>query len=105
MSGRDESTLRSVLEETAAALPGIQAEKQGAQTTWSREGRVFAVLDERGAELRLDIPIAAAAMKTPDTAASIRGGEWVSFAPATLDGHAVDRLTAWFGLAYRRAGG
>ena len=103
MSG--EPTLRSVMEESASALPEIGVARLGAETSWSRGGRVFAVLDDTGAELRLDVPIAAAAMNTPDTAASSRGKEWVKFAPAALDGHAVDRLTAWFGLAYRRAGG
>jgi len=104
MSG--EPTLRSVMEEAAAALPAVRAARSGTETSWSWGDRVFAVLDEAGAaaELRLDVPIAAAAMKTPDTAASARGPEWVRFAPLTIDGHAVDRLTAWFGLGYRRAG-
>src|SRR5260221_1602279 len=99
MSG--ESTLRSVIEESAAALPDVRVAKVGAETSWSRGDRVFAVLDDAAAELRLDIPIAAAAIQTPDTAASTRGREWVRFAPATLDGHAADRLKAWFGLGYR----
>lgn len=103
MSGK--VTFRSVIEEAAEALPGIEVARPGRETSWSRGGRVFAVLDDTGAELRLDVPIAAAAMKTPDTSASARGPEWVRFAPSTLDGHAVDRLTAWFGLGYRRAGG
>jgi hypothetical protein len=103
MSG--EPTLRSVMEEAAAALPDTRVARAGTDTSWSRGDRVFAVLGDAGAELRLDIPIAAAAMQTPDTAASTRGREWVTFAPTTLDGHAIDRLTAWFGLGYRRAGG
>ena len=103
MSG--DPTLQSVMEESAAALPDIKVARAGTATSWSRGDRVFAVLDDAAAELRLDIPIAAAALKTPDTSASARGGEWVRFAPTTLDGHAVDRLTAWFGLGYRRAGG
>ena len=101
----DAPTLRSILDESAAALPDVRVAKAGSETSWSRGDRVFAVLDDSGAELRLDVPIAVAAMNTPDTAASDRGKEWVRFAPASLDGHAVDRLTAWFGLGYRRAGG
>jgi hypothetical protein len=103
MSG--EPTLRSVMEESAAALSDIRVARAGMQTSWSRGDRLFAVLDDNGAELRLDVPIAAAAMQTPDTAASTRGPEWVRFAPAALNGHAIDRLTAWFGLGHRRAGG
>ena len=98
-------TLRSILEASAAVLPDVRVAQAGSETSWSRGDRVFAVLDDSGAELRLDVPIAAAAMNTPDTAASGRGKEWVKFAPASLDGHAIDRLTAWFGLGYRRAGG
>lgn len=63
------------------------------------------MLGPDGAELRLDPAIAAAATRTPDTGPSPRGAEWVRFNPRELDGHAVDRLTAWFDLAYRRAGG
>jgi hypothetical protein len=103
MSG--DPTLRSLLEASAATFPDVRAAMAGSESSWSRGDRVFAVLDGSGAELRLDVPIAAAALKTPDTTASTRGPEWVRFSPATLDGHAVDRLMAWFGLGYRRAGG
>jgi hypothetical protein len=73
-------------------------------TVWSRAGRLFAALGPDGIELRLDPAIAAAAIRTPDTGPSPRGPEWVRFNPRELDGHAVDRLTAWFDLAYRHAG-
>jgi hypothetical protein len=63
------------------------------------------VLGPFGLELRLDQPIATAATRTPDTAPSPRGREWVRFNPRELDGHAVDRLRAWLDLAYRRAEG
>jgi hypothetical protein len=49
--------------------------------------------------------IAVAATRTPDTAPTVRGPEWVRFNPRELDGHAVDRLRAWLELAYRRATG
>ena len=74
-------------------------------TTWSRGGVAFAVLGADGIELRLDRHIAAAATRTPDAGPSPRGPEWVRFNPRELDGHAVDRLTAWYDLAYRRAKG
>jgi hypothetical protein len=103
MSG--DPTLRSVMEASAGELPDVRVARAGSETSWSRGERVFAVLDDAGAELRLDVPIAAAALQTPDAAASSRGREWVRFAPPVLDGHAIDRLTAWFALGYRRAGG
>ena len=63
------------------------------------------MLGPDGIELRLEPAIAAAAARTPDAAPSPRGPEWVRFNPRELDGHATDRLTAWFDLAYRRAAG
>jgi hypothetical protein len=100
-----EPTLRSVIEAAAAEIPDARTSAAGSGTAWARGDREFAILEGVSVELRLDVPIATAAMKTPDTTASTRGPEWVRFAPATLDGHAVDRLTAWFALGYRRAGG
>ena len=49
--------------------------------------------------------MASAALRTPDTAASPRGSDWVAFAPAELDRHAIDRATAWLASAWRRADG
>jgi hypothetical protein len=72
-------------------------------TTWSRGGVAFAVLRPGAIEVRLDPAIAAAAARTPDVAPSPRGRDWVRFSPRALDGHAVDRLTAWLELAGRRA--
>jgi hypothetical protein len=101
MSG--DPTLRSLLEASAATFPDVRAAAAGSEASWSRGDRVFAVLDGSSAELRLDVPIAAAAIRTPDTRTSPRGPDWVRFSPPALDAHAIDRLTAWFGLAYRRA--
>ena len=44
-----------------------------------------------------------AALRTPGTATSPRGPDWVAFAPAILDDGAVDRAEAWFLSAHRRA--
>jgi hypothetical protein len=72
--------------------------------TWSRGGIAFAALRPGAIEIRLDSTIAAAATRTPDVAPSPRGREWIRFSPRALDGHAIDRLTAWLELAHRRAG-
>jgi 2,4-dienoyl-CoA reductase-like NADH-dependent reductase (Old Yellow Enzyme family) len=98
-------TLESLLAAAAADLEGIEARQEGPATTWSRSGRVFAVLEGDAVELRLDEAVAAAATRTPDTRTSSRGPEWVRFSPKTLDDHAIDRLEAWFALAARRAVG
>jgi hypothetical protein len=74
------------------------------EVTWTRAERPFAALGRDGIEVRLDRAVAAAATRTPDTAPSPRGPEWIRFNPRELDGHALDRLRAWLELAYRRAG-
>lgn len=57
------------------------------------------------AEFRLDPAVASAATRTPDASSSERGPDWVRFAPAALDQHAVDRAVAWLGSAARRVRG
>ncbi len=76
----------------------------GAGRAWSRGTVEFAVVGPFGIEIRLDGEIAAAAARTPDTAPSPRGPDWVRFNPRGLDAHALDRLGAWLELAHRRAG-
>ncbi|HLX35151.1 MAG TPA: hypothetical protein VKR30_07905 [Candidatus Limnocylindrales bacterium] len=95
-------TLATTVAGLAAGLD-TQVVMAGGSITWSRGETAFAVLHGSAVELRLDRAVAAAALRTPDTAPSPRGPEWVSFAPSTLEGHDLDRLEAWFGLAYRRA--
>ena len=85
-------------------LPEARSISAGGAITWSRASHAFAALGSSGVEIRLDNAIAAAATRTPDTAPSTRGPEWIRFNPHELDGHADDRLRAWLGLAYRRAG-
>lgn len=96
--------LPAAIAEVVVGLPETRSISADGAVTWSRGGREFAVLGPSGIELRLDRPVAAAATRTPDTAPSQRGGEWIRFNPRELDGHALDRLRAWLALAYRRAG-
>lgn len=107
-------SLSQLVREIAAELPDTLASAgpgapgaghAGATTTWSRHGTSFAVVGPTGIEIRLDPAIAAAAARTPDTAPSPRGKEWVRFSPRDLDAHAVDRLRAWLELAHRRTAG
>ncbi len=107
MSENGSSGVRSMaalIAELASRLPDVTVGRAGGAATWSRAGVAFATLDGDALELRLDARVAAAAVRTPGTSASPRGAPWVRFAPDDLDAHAVDRATAWFGLAYRRAG-
>lgn len=70
--------------------------------TWMGDREPIVVLDGETASFRVGIDIAAAARRTPDAAASTLGPEWVAFRPSTLDGHARDRIAAWFAAAHRR---
>jgi hypothetical protein len=97
------ASLGELLNGLAAGLPEARSTVTGGRTEWARGGVTFAVLAGDGVDLRLDPAVAAAALRTPDTSESSRGRPWVRFAPRALDGHAIDRATAWFGLACRRA--
>ncbi len=96
-------SLPALVAEIVIDLPESRALSADGTTTWSRAGHPFVVLGPDTIEIRLDRSIAAAAARTPDTAPSQRGPDWISFSPSDLDAHAVDRLRAWLELAYRRA--
>lgn len=98
-----EPTLATLLSGMATGIGDVRVRMSGGSMTWSRGDTAFATLEGRTVELRLDRAVAAAALQTPDTASSGRGPEWVRYTPATLEGHDLDRLEAWFGLAFRRA--
>ena len=102
-----EGGLAAVLEEAAATLEDAEQTEDGTTgaVTWSIAGRLFATVVRDRAEFRLDTAVAAAALRTPDTSPSGRGADWVAFAPAELDRHAIDRATAWLASAWRRADG
>ncbi len=99
-------TLADLLAEAAEPLTGVSAtiEPSGG-VLWDRVGRAFAAVSADGtsADFRLDSAVADAALRTPDTSRSRRGGDWVRFGPEALDDHALDRAEAWFGSAWRRA--
>ncbi len=99
-----DASLPAHVAEVIVDLADSRSQAVDGVVTWTRDGRPFAALGRDGIEIRLDRQIAAAATRTPDTAPSGRGPEWIRFNPRELDGHAVDRLRAWLELAYRRAG-
>jgi hypothetical protein len=96
-------TLAETLEAAAAELEGVERRASPTGPEWTIGGIIFATAGSDGAEFRLAPPVAAAAMRTPDTAASARGPDWVAFRPSVLDQHAIDRATAWLASAWRRA--
>ena len=71
---------------------------------YSRNGVVFAARPDFDAvELKLGAEIGDAAMRTASTGPSARGADWITFAPPEWDQHAIDRLEAWFRVAWRFA--
>jgi hypothetical protein len=96
-------SLAEILAAAAEELDGTSMDDDAGLTTWSAAGRPFATIAGERAEFRLDPLVVRAALRTPDTAASARGPDWVSFAPALLDDPAVDRAEAWFLSAHRLA--
>ena len=96
--------LPALVAEVIVDLPEARSLAADGIVTWTRGTQPFAALGPDGIEVRLDLAIAAAAARTPDTWLSPRGPDWIRFDPGELDGHAVDRLRAWLELAYRRAG-
>lgn len=98
-------SFEEVLVRVADDLEDVESRPADGGTEWSIGGIVFAVTGPEGASFRLSRPVAAAALRTPDTARSPRGPDWVAFRPALLDRHALDRAEAWFTSAWRRADG
>ena len=97
-------TLADVLLAASEGLMGVSRADAPDGTTWSVSGSPFARLapSAASAEFRLDPPVVTAALRTPGTAPSGRGRDWVQFAPGMLDDEAVDRAEAWFLSAHRR---
>src|SRR5439155_5978862 len=94
-------TLPAHVAEVIVDLPEARSQSTDGVVMWTRGSAAFAALGASGIEIRLDRPIAAAATRTPDTAPSSRGADWIRFNPHQLDGHALDRLLALPVPAYR----
>lgn len=105
MSEEGATSLAAVLEQAAADLHGADRRELSGGAEWSTGGITFASVGPETAEFRLARPVVEAALRTPGTARSGRGADWVAFKPAELDQHAIDRATAWLASAWRRADG
>jgi hypothetical protein len=97
------SALEALLLEHAAGLEDVEVVQVEGGLELHLDGNPFAALAGDLVELRLRPVVAAAALRTPDTAASRRGPGWVGFAPPTLDEFARDRAAAWLESAWRFA--
>ena len=103
MSEAPAGAIRALAQATAGHLAEVATEATAAGTEWRRGSVPFAAVDGATLEVRLAPPVARAALRTPDTAASGRGPDWVRFAPVLLDQYAADRATSWIESAWRNA--
>ena len=99
MSGTVEELLVAVAVEVGASV------SRSSGCEFRHGSTPFAFADANTAELRLDPEIAVAALGTPGTATSSRGGDWVRLTADPGNPHDLDRARAWFLSAWRNAGG
>jgi hypothetical protein len=96
-----ETSLGDLLAELLDEMPDVDL---SATREYAHDGVAFAHrTGEESIDLRLGAEIGEAALRTPDTGTSSRGRDWVSFSPKAWDDMAVDRLRAWFRVAWRFA--
>ncbi len=88
-----------------ATEAGADSHRAGTGVEFGRAGNVFAVVSGETVDLHLDPEIADAALNTPGTGPSSRGGAWVQLTVDAGNPHDVDRARAWFLSAWRNAGG
>ncbi len=100
-----DETLDERVEAVVEELDGVTRHRDGESVAYAIGGRVFAALMQDRLEVALDPAIAVAALRTPDTVASLRGSGWIAFTPDRIDRFALDRAEAWVRLAYRRGAG
>lgn len=91
--------LTALFDQLAADLDGVERRSVAGGVEYLRAGEPFAILGS-AVEFRLRPDITSAALRTPDTAASSRGPEWIAFEPRVVDRFARDRATAWFTSAW-----
>jgi hypothetical protein len=100
-----DQSLDERVEAVVDELGSVARLRDGAAVRYAVGERVFATLDGERLEVALDRPVAAAALRTPDTAAGTAGPGWISFTPSAVDRYALDRAEAWVRLAHRRVSG
>jgi hypothetical protein len=99
-----EETPAEAIERLASELDGVQRRTAGASVEFVRGAALFAVQSGSRLDFRLRAEIAAAGLRTPETSKSTRGADWITLDTTTVDVFTVDRVTAWFEMAWRIAG-
>jgi len=105
VSEPESTNLAAIVEAAAVELEAVDRRATADGAEWSIGGVTFAAIKPEAAEFRLARAVVEAALRTPGTARSVRGPDWIEFRPAEIDRHAIDRATAWLASAWRRADG
>jgi len=99
-----EETPAEAIERLSTELTGIARRASGGSVEFARGSVVFAVQTGARLEFRLRTEIAAAGLRTAATSRSPRGADWISLDTSAGDAFTVDRVVAWFEMAWRVAG-
>jgi hypothetical protein len=97
-------TIAAAVEDIASDLDEVDTTTTNGGFELRRGSRLFAIVNGAAVEFRLRADVADAVLRTPDTASSGRGNEWVRFEPKVIDASVEDRLAAWITSAWRAAG-
>ncbi|MEA2622751.1 MAG: hypothetical protein QOH61_1661 [Chloroflexota bacterium] len=95
--------VRAMVEAITTELGDVQATGSATAMEYRRGQQVFAAIDGPRVSLRLRPDIAEAALRTPATAPSPRGADWIEFEPNPSDPQDADRLRAWLTIGWRAA--
>jgi hypothetical protein len=105
MTEPEPTSLATIVEAAAAELEAAERRPTADGAEWTIGGVTFAAITPDQVEFRLARPVVEAALRTPGTARSERGADWIALRPNELDQHAIDRATSWLASAWRRADG
>jgi hypothetical protein len=95
----------AAVERLAGELEGIRSRDVAGTREYEFGGALFAAREGRVLFFRLRPEVVSAALRTPGTARSPRGADWISLRCDFEDDFTLDRVRAWFELAWRLAGG
>ena len=101
--GREDPAI--AIDRLAAELAGVEKLDAAGAIEFAQGGNVFAIREGAVHTFRLRPEIVRAGLRTPATARSTRGAEWISLRSGAGDDFTLDRAKAWFELAWRLAGG
>jgi hypothetical protein len=102
-NGTGGTDVKALVDRLAGELGDVLSTSSATATEYRRAQQLFAVVEGRRVTLKLRPDIAEAAIRTPATAPSARGAEWIEFEPNPANPQDVDRLRSWLTIGWRTA--